>query len=112
MNNRREHVGAQPFWLWGWRASCLPANGMRQARRLCYAIFCALVVSSAFGQQESEFAKANQEYAQGHFKEAIAGYEALVRGGRWNANLFYDLGNAYFRTHDFGRAILNYERAL
>src|SRR5206468_10506935 len=27
-------------------------------------------------------------------------------------NLFYDLGNAYFRTRDFGRAILNYERAL
>src|SRR6266705_7139840 len=28
------------------------------------------------------------------------------------ANIFYDLGNAYFRTGDFGRAILNYERAL
>jgi len=27
-------------------------------------------------------------------------------------NLFYDLGNAYFRTGDFGHAILNYERAL
>ena len=26
--------------------------------------------------------------------------------------MFYDLGNAYFRTGDFGRAILNYERAL
>jgi len=26
--------------------------------------------------------------------------------------VFYDLGNAYFRTGDFGRAILNYERAL
>ena len=69
-------------------------------------------VASAFAQSDAEFAKANQEYAQGHFKEAIAGYEALVRGGQWNANLFYDLGNAYFRTRDFGRAILNYERAL
>jgi tetratricopeptide (TPR) repeat protein len=63
-------------------------------------------------QSDSQFAKANQEFAQGHFKEAIAGYEALVRGGQWNANLFYNLGNAYFRTRDFGRAILNYERAL
>ncbi len=26
--------------------------------------------------------------------------------------MFYDLGNAYFRTGDFGRAILNYKRAL
>src|SRR4029077_7548322 len=120
MNKGRKHVGAQPSWLWGRRASCLPENGTNQARRpvapqarcLCYAIFCMLVVSSAFGQSESEFAKANQEYAQGHFKEAIAGYEALVRAGQWNSNLFYDLGNAYFRARDFGRAILNYERAL
>ena len=65
-----------------------------------------------FRQPDAEFTKANQEYAQGNFKEAIASYEALVRADQWNANLFYDLGNAYFRTRDFGRAILNYERAL
>jgi tetratricopeptide (TPR) repeat protein len=79
--------------------------------------FIALLFSvgsafSAFAQTDAEFTKANQEYAQGHFKEAIADYEALVHAGQWNANLFYDLGNAYFRTRDFGRAILNYERAL
>ena len=68
------------------------------------------VASSAFAQ--TDFDKANQEYAQGHFTEAISGYEALVRAGQWSANLFYDLGNAYFRTGDFGHAILNYERAL
>jgi tetratricopeptide (TPR) repeat protein len=120
MNKGREHIGAQPSWLWGRRASCLPRNGIDQARRpvapkarcLCYTIACALVVSSAFAQSDAEFAKANEEYAQGHFKEAIAGYETLVRAGQWNANLFYDLGNAYFRARDFGRAILNYERAL
>lgn len=76
------------------------------------AILCLFVGSSAFAQRSAEFAKANQEFDQGHFKEAIAGYEAVVRAGQWNANLFYDLGNAYFRTRDFGRAILNYERAL
>ena len=74
------------------------------------AILCLFVAAPAFSQ--ADFAKANQEFAQGHFKEAITGYEALVGAGRWNANLFYDLGNAYFRTRDFGRAILNYERAL
>jgi tetratricopeptide (TPR) repeat protein len=65
-----------------------------------------------FAQSAADFRKANQEYGQGRFKEAITGYEALVRAGQWSANLFYDLGNAYFRTGDFGRAILNYERAL
>src|SRR5437762_10996930 len=77
---------------------------------LCCAVICTFVVASAFAQ--TDFDKANQEYAQGHFKEAIAGYETLVRSGPLSANLFYDLGNAYFRTGDFGRAILSYERAL
>src|SRR5205085_5336702 len=73
---------------------------------------CMFWASSAFAQSDPDFAKANEEFAQGHFKEAIAGYETLVHQGQRNANLFYDLGNAYFRTKDFGRAILNYERAL
>jgi tetratricopeptide (TPR) repeat protein len=78
----------------------------------CCAMICLVVVSSVLAQSDADFTKANQEYAQGHFKEAISGYEALVRGGQWSANLFYDLGNAYFRTGDFGHGILNYERAL
>jgi tetratricopeptide (TPR) repeat protein len=82
--------------------------------RLPAIFFCLYfaIAASAIAQPDAEFAKANQEYAQGNFKEAIASYEALVRADQWNANLFYDLGNAYFRTRDFGRAILNYERAL
>ena len=87
--------------------------GMTTKRTLTLlSCFGMAIVSAAFGQQGAEFAKANQEYAQGNFKEAIIAYEALVHAGQWNANLFYDLGNAYFRTRDFGRAILNYERAL
>jgi len=79
---------------------------------LCCAVICTFIAAAAFAQTDPQFAKATQAYAQGHFKEAIGGYEMLVRSGQWSANLFYDLGNAYFRTGDFGRAILNYERAL
>ena len=79
---------------------------------LCCAMIYAFVAASAVAQSDPQFAKANQDYAQGHFKEAIDGYETLVRAGQWSANLFYDLGNAYFRAADFGRALLNYERAL
>jgi len=98
--------------------ACHSGSAPRFAQRSGYsaillsAILWALVASAAFAQPDTDFTKANQEYAQGHFKEAISGYEALVRAGQWSANLFYDLGNAYFRTGDFGRAILNYERAL
>ena len=96
------------------RSGQVPRFAKRSGYRmgLFAAVLCLFVAASAIAQPLAEFAKANQEFAQGHFKEAITGYEALVRAGQWNANLFYDLGNAYFRTRDFGRAILNYERAL
>jgi tetratricopeptide (TPR) repeat protein len=63
-------------------------------------------------EPRAQFAKANQEYAAGDFKVAIADYEELVRSGQDTPNVFYNLGNAYFRQKNFGRAILNYERAL
>src|SRR5436190_21532929 len=84
----------------------------RRSRYIACAMICFVVTSPGLAQSDADFAKANEEFAQGHFQEAIAGYEALVSAGQWNPNLFYDLGNAYFRTKDFGRAILNYERAL
>src|SRR6266480_2103180 len=72
------------------------------------------LVSGPFlmAQPAAQFAKANQEYAAGNFKSAIAGYEELVRSGQDTPNVFYNLGNAYFRQNSFGHAILNYERAL
>ncbi len=102
-NNR----GAQPLTF------CHRARRSRST--IAVFLATALVVflaTSTFAQGDVDFAKANQEFAQGHFKEAITGYEGLIRAGQWSANIFYDLGNAYFRTGDFGRAILNYERAL
>ena len=67
---------------------------------------------SARGDQNPAFAKANQDYSEGRFQEAVDGYQNLGNSGQWSANLFYDLGNAWFRLGNFGQAILNYERAL
>ena len=69
-------------------------------------------VQSANGDTKTEFAHANQEYSEGHFQEAVNGYQKLVNAGDWSANLFYDLGNAWFRLGNFGEAMLNYERAV
>jgi len=82
-----------------------------KARLLLFFVittFATMVLAT----EEGAFAKANQAYAEGRFGEAAAHYESLVNSGNWNANLFYDLGNAYYRLGDFGQAILNYERAL
>ena len=77
-------------------------------------VLAILLVGRSIGvaQLGAQFAKANQEYAAADFKAAIRDYEELVRAAQDTPNLFYNLGNAYFRQKDFGRAILNYERAL
>lgn len=81
--------------------------------RIIVALLClASGPTTLLAQPAAQFAKANQEYAAGDFKAAISDYEELVRAGQDTPNLFYNLGNAYFRQKNFGRAILNYERAL
>lgn len=58
------------------------------------------------------FAEANNLYKTGQFIEAINKYEFLVKQDYRSAELFYNLGNAYFRTGNLGLTILNYERGL
>jgi tetratricopeptide (TPR) repeat protein len=81
--------------------------------RLVIASLLLLSVNHGlWATEENDFAKANQAYSEGRYEEAAAGYQALVGSGHWNANLFYDLGNADYRLGNFGQAIVNYERAL
>jgi tetratricopeptide (TPR) repeat protein len=71
-------------------------------------------VGSAAAPPESPktvFFRANGLYAEERYAEAAAQYEALVAAGLESGNLHFNLGNAYFKTGDVGRAILEYERA-
>lgn len=63
-------------------------------------------------EQPSTFGAANRSYVEGRFDEAIERYEALVSAGVVHEDLYYNLGNAYFRAGRIGPAIFNYERAL
>lgn len=54
---------------------------------------------------------ANRQYEAGRYAEAITGYEALRESGVEHGDLYFNLGNAYFKQGDLGRAILNYRRA-
>lgn len=56
-------------------------------------------------------ALADSAYSNGQFQDAIQLYQALIEQGV-SAELYYNLGNAYYRTEDFTHAILAYERAL
>lgn len=58
------------------------------------------------------FLEANALYADGVYDDAAARYERVLAGGIENADVRYNLANAYFKAGMTGRAVLNYERAL
>ena len=56
-------------------------------------------------------AASNALYEGGHYEQAARSYQQLVDKGYGDPVLYYNLGNAYFKDGDTGRAILNYLRA-
>ena len=55
--------------------------------------------------------QADSAYADEHYQQAVMLYEQLLKDGV-SADLYYNLGNAYYRMDDITHAVLNYERAL
>lgn len=54
----------------------------------------------------------NQHYRMGNYDVACDYYGLALSSDYGNADLYYNLGNAYYRNDQLALAILNYERAL
>lgn len=81
-------------------------------RIITLAILCTLAFASMYAQLPAEvFARANKAYAAEQYQEALTDYLSLVDQGMESADLYYNLGNAYYRTGELAQAILYYERA-
>lgn len=84
-----------------------------------FSLFCFMILSSADVKAEAEregdpkylFYKANTLYEEGKYDEAISEYSKLLSQGMESGNLYYNLGNSYFKKGELGMAVLNYERA-
>ena len=69
-------------------------------------VSCLMTPASAATKAEADSA-----YVRGQYQQAISDYESLLKQGA-SAELYYNLGNAYYRTENIPQAVLNYERAL
>jgi tetratricopeptide (TPR) repeat protein len=58
-----------------------------------------------------DFSSANDLYAQGKFTEAAAAYEKALQSGAASAALYFNLGNAWFKSGQPGRALAAYRQA-
>ncbi len=54
---------------------------------------------------------ANAAYLKGNYEKAIKLYQSIISNGEVSPELYFNLGNAYYKANNIGYAILNYERA-
>ena len=57
------------------------------------------------------FVNANAAYEAGDWERAVELYSALLAHGHGSARVHYDLGNAFLRNGELGRAIAAYRRS-
>jgi Tetratricopeptide repeat len=57
------------------------------------------------------FLQANSAYEAGDYPRAVRAYEELLSRGVVDGHLYYDLGNAYLRNGELGRAVAAYRRS-
>lgn len=89
---------------------------MRRGVVLVLFLLASLGAGRAFAAEttaaSSSFAAGNAAYEAGDYHAAIDRYTEVANGGIVHRDLYYNLGNAYFKLGDMGHAVLWYERAL
>lgn len=83
-------------------------------RKLLFLLF--LLNAVAWGQgirvADSLFTSASVKYDGADYKGAVEDYGAILNTGFEGVEIYYNLGNAYFKGGEVGRAIASYRRAL
>ena len=83
---------------------------------LKYVFIIVLLFCAALSYAQSTVELASEAYRTEDYKKSIQLYEQVlaqnVSEGKESAEIYYNLGNAYFRNGETAKAILNYERAL
>ena len=77
-------------------------------------LFISIILSFALSAsaQTDALKRANDLYAKGNYTDAAKEYEKIISTEGVAPELYFNLGNAYFKANEIGRSILNYERAL
>ena len=81
-------------------------------KRLIPTLLLFLLILNVSAQNgKAILQKANEAYTNGKYTEAIQDYKQILSQKMQSAELYYNLGNAYYKTADYTHAIINYERA-
>lgn len=82
-----------------------------------FFLLLALLTQSVFAASTDEvrfeqlFANAARAYDENHLPEAISGWESLLNENQQLPEVLFNLGNAYYRNGNLGKAIWTYRQA-
>jgi tetratricopeptide (TPR) repeat protein len=62
-------------------------------------------------EYQQNFENGNYQYGEKNYAAAIRNYEQITLSGQEAFEVYYNLGNSYFRAGDYPHAVINYERA-
>lgn len=80
-------------------------------KKIVFFLLVQFVTLGAFAQ-EATIKEAEVAYTKEDYGKAIELYEGLLKTHGESAEIYYNLGNAYYKENKIAPAILNYERAL
>lgn len=66
----------------------------------------------ASAQNEVLFDRATEAYNGGEYQEAVDNYLEILENGQHSAELYYNLGNTYYKLNQIAPSIYYYEKAL
>ena len=66
----------------------------------------------ANAQSNELFDKANEQYNEGKYQEAINNYLKIAEGKEHSSALYFNLGNSYYKLNQIAPSIYYYEKAL
>lgn len=74
-------------------------------------LYIFLFISHVFWAQ-TPFEKGNDFYQNGNYKAAINQYESILNSGQESAEVYFNLGNCYYKLNKVAPAVYNFEKAL
>lgn len=75
-------------------------------------ILAYLVCSLGFSQNQQLFDQATASYNEGEYTKAADNYLKILEGGEHSAELYFNLGNTYYKLNNIAPSIYYYEKAL
>ncbi|MDQ3142351.1 MAG: tetratricopeptide repeat protein [Bacteroidota bacterium] len=81
---------------------------------MCRILFCSIIFLTCFINilRSQDVDQALTFYSEGKYKESLQEWKELLNNGAKGEDIYYNMGNTYFKLGEYPEAILFFEKAL